>query len=474
MKKNILKKISIVLLTLFVTLTCISQTKQAYDTADLFIKKIMKERHIPGMAIAVLKNGKVIKQGYYGNASLEYYVPVTNKTVFEIASMTKQFTCAAILLLQQEKKLSVNDKLSGYIDSLPDSWQNITLYQLMTHTSGLRDDWEEDNDYFLRNNSNKKMLEAQKAYPLRFAPGEGFTYGNGPFELSLVIEKISGQSYAKFMREKIFVPLGMNSTSIYDNRRIISNRAAGYVWNDSVQTNGNDISAVAEGRGDVGVISSLPDMIRWNLALETDKLLNEESRKAMFSPAKLNDGTYVGYGFGWFIYPVSGTIHYEHSGGFRTGFNSDILCLPEKDLAVIVLANQWKAGAVSVAFTLSSLYDSSIHFLSAKNPKPDPNASRTHELKNIMQKLANKEWNYKQLYHQYNVCGADPDDIQAILTGFNGLQYIDQVNMKNNPIRLFDEELTKVIYYKTVTDKSFYFGFYYNRKGKLVVINYEP
>jgi CubicO group peptidase (beta-lactamase class C family) len=473
MNENILKNF-LLFFTSFVAITCISQTKQANDTTDRLIKKIMKEKHIPGMAIAVLKNGKVIRQGYYGKANLEYNIPVTNKTVFEIASMSKQFACAAILLLQQEKKLTINDKLSNYIDSLPDSWQNMTLYQLMTHTSGLRDDWEEDNDYFLHNNSNEKMLEAQKSYPLRFAPGEGFTYGNGPFELGLVVEKVSGQSYARFMKEKIFVPLGMNSTSIYDNRRIISNRAAGYVWNDSVQTNGNDIPPAAEGRADVGVISSLPDMIRWDLALGTDKLLNEESRKAMFTPAKLNDGTFIGYSFGWFVYPLSGMIYYEHSGGFRTGFNSDILRIPEKDIAVIVLANQWKAGAASVAFKLSSIYETSVHFLSAKNPKPDPNASRTRELKSIMQKLANKEWNYKQLYHQYNVCGADPDDLQGILNGFKGLQYLDQLDLKKHPVTLFDQELTKVIYYKAMTDKPFYFGFYYNRKGRLVVINYEP
>ncbi len=451
-----------------------AQTKQMTDTADRFIRKMMKERHIPGIAIAILKNGKVIKQGYYGNANLEYSIPVSNKTVFEIASMSKQFTCAAILLLQQEKKLSISDKLSSYIDSLPDSWRDMTLYQLMTHTSGLRDDWEEDNEYFLRNNTNEKMLAAQKAYPLRFPPGEGFTYGNGPFELGLVIEKVSGEPYAEFMKEKIFDPLGMNSTSIYDNRKIIFHRAAGYVWNDSVQTNGNDISPAAEARGDVGVLTSVPDMIKWDLALRTDKLLNEESRRAMFSPAKLNDGTFVAYGFGWFIYPMSGTIHYEHSGGFRTGFNSDVLRLPEKDIDIIVLANQWKAGAGSMAFTLASLYDSSIFFLSSKKPKPDPNALRTRELKSIMQKLANKEWNYKQLYHQYNVCGADPDDVQGILKGFKGLEYVDQLDLQSHPIRLFGQELTKVIYYKTITDKPFHFGFYYNHKGKLVVINFEP
>src|SRR5678815_1393229 len=127
------------------------------------------------------------------------------------------------------------------------------------------------------------MLSAQEAYPLRFSPGEGFTYGNGPFELGLVIEKVSGKSYARFMKEKIFRPLGMNSTSIYDNRKIVLNRAAGYVWNDSVQTNGNDISPAAESRGDVGVITSLPDMIKWDLALRNGKWLNEESRRLMFA-----------------------------------------------------------------------------------------------------------------------------------------------------------------------------------------------
>lgn len=461
-------------LLLFVFSLSFAQKKQDGDTVERYIKKRVQELHIPGMAIAVLQKGKLIKEGYYGFSNLEYNLPVSSKTVFEIASMSKQFTCAGILLLQQEKKLSVNDKLSKYLDTLPVSWKNITLYQLMSHTSGLRDDWEESNDYFLSNNTNKKMFAAQKNYPLRYVPGEGFTYGNGPFELGLVIEKVSGKSYAQFMKERIFDPLGMGSTSIYDNRKIIPYRAAGYVWDDSVQTNGNDISPAAEARGDVGVIITLRDLIKWDLALRDDRLLNAESREAMFTPAVLNDGTYVSYGFGWFIYPMFGVINYDHSGGFRTGFNSDILRIAGKDLDIIILCNQWHAQASFTSFTIAALVDPSIYLNAAKKPVPDPDTARTHQLIKIMQRLANKEWNYEQFYRHYNFCGADPNDLEGILKDFKGLEYIDSLDLRAHPINLYGKKLTKAVSYKLIGGGPFCFAFYYTSEGKLAAINFEP
>jgi CubicO group peptidase (beta-lactamase class C family) len=132
----------------FFLIISFSSVGQQADEIDSFIISRIKERHIPGFAFAIVKNGQVIRKSVYGMSNIEHGTSVNNHTVFEIASMTKQFTCAAILLLEQDRKLSLTDKLSKYIIDLPSDWNNITLYQLMNHTAGLKDDWNEPTSYF--------------------------------------------------------------------------------------------------------------------------------------------------------------------------------------------------------------------------------------------------------------------------------------------------------------------------------------
>src|SRR5436190_11489546 len=241
-------------LFLFIFFISNKSSSQTSDYAiDKYVGQAMIENHIPGAAIAVIQNEKIIKEGYYGIANLEDSTPVSNQSVFEIASMSKQFTCAAILLLQQDGKISVNDLASKYLDSIPSTWQNITIKQLMNHTSGLRDDWDENTGYFLENYTDEKMFAAQKKIPLRFKPGEMFNYSSGPFDLGLIIKKITAKTYAQFLEERIFKPLGMTSTSVYDNVRVVPHRVAGYAWQDTILQNGAVISSAAEARGDVGV-----------------------------------------------------------------------------------------------------------------------------------------------------------------------------------------------------------------------------
>jgi len=443
-----------------------SQTK---DTIDKYVEKAMGENHIPGVAIAIIKNGKILREGYYGFANLEDSTPVTSQSVFEIASMSKQFTCAAILLLQQDGKISVNDPVSKYLDSLPSTWQNITVKQLMNHTSGLRDDWDEKTGYFLENYTDEKMFAAQKKVPLRFKPGEMFHYSSGPFDLGLIIKKITGKTYAQFLEERIFKPLGMNSSFVYDNRRIIPHRAAGYVWNDSLSLlqNGYDISSAAEARGDVGVIISIPDMIRWDAALKNNRLINAQSRKDMFEPGTLNDGSYIGYGYGWFIQPHAGHLMVEHSGGFRTGFTSDIMRFPDIDLDIIVFCNQW-SGISSTR--IAALVDSSVRLLSKMQSRKDPDIPTTKSLKELFENFLSNPTADSGMYKKVFL-GEDINGIRGYLKRFKdfNLTYIDSINLASNPIHIYGEEISKIIYYSTNSGMK-YVACCFNRIRKLVCI----
>jgi len=453
--------------------TCFAQYSLPGDSIDVYVQSKMLSQHIPGVALAIIKDRKLIKEGYYGLANIENNVPVTSKSVFEIASMGKQFTCAAILLLQQEGKLNVSDKLSKYLENLPDTWQDITLQQLMNHTSGMRDDWIEETPYFLINHTDSLMLEAQKKSPLLFKPGESFNYSSGPFTLGLVIKKISGKSHAQFLKEKIFEPLGMSSSSVYDSRKIVLNRVAGYTWKDNTFQNGIDISSSAEARGDVGVITSLQDMIKWETAINNKSLLTEDSWRQMFTPGKLNDGSFISYGYGWFIYPTGGYVAIEHDGAFRTGFRSDILRIPALNLTLIFLCNQWNTKISHVAYSIATMIDSKLKLVSARPFKKDFDNRITNVLQSLMKNVAHKKWNYSALYEQANFCGYSPKELQFILEGFHNLVYVDSENLKKRPLLLYNEKITKMLYYKAEGAFPSYWSFGYNDKGKLITVSRE-
>ena len=264
---------------LFLFSTSYAQQPSEFNKVDSIVSRHMTINHIPGLALAIIKNGKIEKKGFYGTSDIEANTKVDDNTIFEIASMTKQITCAGILLLQEDGMLSVKDKLSKYLPNLPSLWKEITIEQLMNHTSGLRDDWDEPTSYFLTNNSNEKMSSAQQKYPLLFEPGKGFQYSSGPFFLGLVIEKIIGTHYSFFLKQRIFDKLKMLNTNVYDSTSFTKHLAKGYNWNNDKYEAGIDIPAAAKSRADVGLITTLDDMIKWSLALNDTCLLNSQSLK---------------------------------------------------------------------------------------------------------------------------------------------------------------------------------------------------
>jgi len=464
------------LLPLLITTTSFSQSA---DAVDAYFNRRMAQDHIPGAAIAVIKNGKVIKEVYYGYANLEDSTPVTAQSVFMIASMSKQFTCAAILLLQEDGKLSIDDKVSKYLDSLPATWQNFTIKQMMNHTTGLRDDWEEDNGYFLENYTDGKMFAAQTKVPLSFAPGENFKYGSGTFDLGLIIKKITGNTYAEFLEQRIFKPLGMTSSSVYDEHKVVPHRAAGYMWDDSLSKmeRGYDISAAAMARGDVGVITSIPDMVKWEAAMHDNRLLNEESRRQMFATTTLNDGTPVGYGFGWCIELYSGNRAIEHEGSFRTGFHSHIFMLPDIGESVIFFSNRY-LDPISIDSILPLLDTVNIKRVESRHSEKDPDVARTKSLNQFMQNFLDtsktNEASFRKIFGPaFFVAPVNLDGLRKRLAGFTGLTYLDEKNLSANPLTIYNDAISKIIYYRAESKRPKYLAFNYNKAGKLVCVTSE-
>ena len=326
-----------------------SQAQYISFRIDSAIRAAMHARKIPGLQVAVVKYGLTLKKANYGFANLEYRVPVTDSTLFSIASMSKAFTCAGILLLMEDGRLGIDDPLGKYFDSLPASWNGITIRRLMNHTAGLRDDWDEDDNFFYTNNSDSAFFAALQNAPLKFQPGEGWSYGCGPFILGMIIAKVSGQSYANFLKQRIFDALGMSHTRIDNPERIIPNKASGYRLKYGQVVHGRQISVAAQMRGDVGVLTTVNDMLKWYAALKDSSLLKKSSLDMMFAPGLLNDSSKTGYGFGWFLEPYRDHALISHSGAFRTGFNSLMEFYPEDHVCIIILCNLQGARVNEIA-----------------------------------------------------------------------------------------------------------------------------
>ena len=296
----------------------------------------------PGLAVLVAQDGKILFEKGCGLADRERHVPVSPQTTFLIASITKQFTAAAILKLQEEGKLSVDDKLSKYIPDFPRG-NEVTLRHLLTHTSGIHSYTEKPG--FLNDMTNatttEAIIEAMKKDPYDFDPGTKWRYDNAGYRLlGYIVEKVSGQSYGDFLRENFFQPLGMTNTGVYRAQPGLPHAALGY----RLGTNGFrrppdwDMSWWG-GAGEL--YSTVEDLYRWNEGIFNGRVLDAASLQAAFTPVKESAGQVdsdSGYGFGWEVRCAHGLRVIWHNGGLN-GFRSMLLRVPDEKLTVAILAN---------------------------------------------------------------------------------------------------------------------------------------
>lgn len=296
-----------------------------------------------GAAALVARNGEILFQKGYGMQDLKNHIPVTPETEFRIGSITKQFTAAAILKLQEEGKISVNDKLSKFIPDFPRG-DEVTIHHLLTHTSGIhsytnRPDFLSNVEKTIKSSD---LVELIKADPYDFDPGEQWSYNNsGYFILGYIVEQVSGLSYNDFLRVNFFEPLGMHNTGVHYKGIKLGHEAAGYSFSGSdCNLALNWDMSWAGGAGNL--YSTVGDLFKWNEGLYNDQVLNESSLPAAFTPVKLNDGTLpksIGkYGYGFIIGEFRGLENIGHSGGLN-GFSTNLIRFPELNITVAVLSN---------------------------------------------------------------------------------------------------------------------------------------
>src|SRR3989475_13312300 len=287
---------------------------------DDYIKAEMQRQHIPGLSLAVLKDGQIILAKGYGFANVEHQVSVKPETIFQSGSMGKQFTATAVMMLVEAGKLSLSDPITKYFSDAPDSWKIITVRHLLTHTAGTTD-YPRDFD-FRRDYTEDELLKRAEVIPLSFQPGEKWSYSNlGYVLLGILIHKVSGQFYGDFLQERVFQPLGMTTARIISEADIIPNRAAGYRLVKGELKNQEWDSPSRNTTADGALYLTVYDMAKWDAALYSEKLLKRSSLQQMWTPVKLNGGKTQDYGFGWGFGAVNGHHIIEHGGAWQ-GFKS--------------------------------------------------------------------------------------------------------------------------------------------------------
>ena len=344
-------------LLLFVSVTCFAQDGVATKVDD-YIRAEMKAQQIPGVSVAVIKNGEIVLARGYGLANIEHQVPVKPETIFQSGSMGKQFTATAVMMLIEEGKLTLEDPITKYFADGPEAWNKITVRHLLTHTSGMTDypqDFDLRKDY-----TEDELVQRIKTIPLAFQPGEKWSYSNLAYVmLGVLIHKVSGKFYGDFLQERVFKPLGMTTARVISEADIVPNRAAGYRVVDGQLKNQNWVSPSLNTTADGALYLTVYDMAKWDAALYTEKLLKRSSLDQMWTPAKLNDGKTRPYGFGWALGEVRGHRLIEHGGSWQ-GFKSQISRYIDDKLTVVVFANQARANPAKLAHGIAALFNSEL------------------------------------------------------------------------------------------------------------------
>lgn len=311
----------------------------------------------PGASVVVVRGGRVVLERAYGLADVDSNVRVTPGTHFRLASLSKEFTATAVMILADEGKLSFDDPVARWLPQLPAYARGVTIRHLLNHTSGLwaYEDFVPDSQTYQVKDRDVLQL-IQRADSLYFPPGTAYRYSNTGYALlALVVEAASGMPFARFMRERVFIPAGMRSTVAYEAgvstvpRRAYGHAAEGAGW---VRADQSNTSAVL---GDGGIYTSVDDLVRWSRTIFGDRLVRAATHQLAWTSATLANGRSAGYGFGWFVDRDARGLRLWHNGETR-GFTNGIVLYPEHQLMVVVLTNRLGGTPWDTAQHIAELY----------------------------------------------------------------------------------------------------------------------
>jgi CubicO group peptidase (beta-lactamase class C family) len=321
------------------------------DPVDDIVKAVMAEQHIPGVALAVVKDGHIIRSAGYGLANVEPNVPVTPHSVFKVGSVSKQFLASGMMLLVQDGKVRLDDPVRKYFEDAPAAWDGIQIRNLLSHTSGLPTEGLAFDP--LKEQADILVIRSSFQGALLFAPGEKWHYSNlAYFTAAEILARVSAEPWPDFLNSRIFRPFRMDSTRTTSPTDLIANRSDGYEWADGKTMRAREYLAL---RPSGAFVSTVEDLAKWDAALYTDEPLTKTTREQMWTPITLNNGHSSGYGLGWEVRTRAGNRVVYH-GGALPGFRAFFARFPEARVSVIVLANSSQSKPADIGWKVASLW----------------------------------------------------------------------------------------------------------------------
>lgn len=345
---------SMLVIAIFVSASLIHGQADVARQVDDYIKAHMAAEKIPGIAISVMCDGNLVLAKGYGLANVEHNIPVKPDTIFQSGSVGKAFTVFGIMMLADEGKLKLDDKLNKYLTDAPPEWDQITIRNLLEHTSGVGG-YPDDFNYRV-DRSEEELFRSIRSTPLAFKLGEKRGYSNlGFVTLGILIRKVTGKFYGDFLKERVFTPLGMTTARVISEADIVPNRAAGYQLVNGELKNQDWVAPTLNTTADGALYLSVLDMAKFESALHERKLLSPASYEAMWKKIVTNDGVAQPWGFSWHIKEFNGNQIIGHSGGWQ-GFTANFDRYPEKGLAVMAFTNRRGANPETITRGVMSIF----------------------------------------------------------------------------------------------------------------------
>ncbi len=463
------------LLTIFVALNCLAAIARA-DSLDTFIKSEIAKRKIPGLSVAVLRGGKIVRAAGYGYANLELKTPAGNETVYEIGSISKQFASEAVMLLVEEGKVGLDDPITKYLPAnAPDIWQKITVRNLLNHTSGLKD-WTEVKEFsYRREYSPEEFIDLVRAFPLTFAPGDNWLYSNTNLPLiGIIVEKASGKTFEDFVTERIIKPLNLPSIRFKHQEDVVAHRAPGYVLRNGVWKNGEPFRPrVIAASG--GILSNTADLARWWEAVLKGRVVKQTSLDQMLAPTKLNNGRSVAHGFAFFTDTFNGHKFISHFGSTVGGFGSIVRYFPKEDITVAVIGNLEDGGFGSeyIAKRVADAYIPGA-YVGGMKESADVTPGQTSAHLSILKDIAeNKTPGALSTNYASKMSEAFRKQLADNLKQMKSFTFLGKEKINENYFMLDPTAAEFYRYKMTLADKTVFYHFRMDRVGKVGWIVFE-
>lgn len=378
-------RVSLLLLT-FLTAVAGADTKEPGDLmarVDEVVRTEMQRQKVPGVALGLVRKGRVIAAKGYGYANVELSVPVTAETIFQSGSVGKQFTATAVMLQVEDGKLALDDSITKYFTDAPPSWRPITVRHLLTHTSGIPDYETEAASLgsgvqvvdYRRDYTEEEMTKIAYGMPLKFAPGSRWSYSNtGYVLLGILIHKVSGRFYGDVLKDRVFTPLGMQTARVISEADIVHHRAAGYRLVNGELKNQEWVSPSLDSTADGSLYLSMLDFVAWDRGLRAQAVLKTLSWAEIYTPVTLTSGKTYPYGFAWDVDESQGGPWYHHGGSWQ-GFKTYISRYLADDLTIVVLTNLADADPERFVDDVARTLDPRLPQIEPLTPIPDSEPS---------------------------------------------------------------------------------------------------